>query len=86
HIAACTPNCVIMENYFRLGQGEQWIRDMFYGDDITITRGYAALPDKPGLGCDLDEKVAAKYPYRSTKISDTPYTGNTYEDGAPKDH
>lgn len=31
---------------------------------MKFTDGYAALPDRPGLGLELDEKVAAKFPYQ----------------------
>ncbi|MFC1693550.1 mandelate racemase/muconate lactonizing enzyme family protein [Candidatus Latescibacterota bacterium] len=62
HISACTPNCVVQE-CGRYPRSQQTV-DMFYGDDIKIIDGYAQLPEKPGLGCDLDEKIAVKYPYR----------------------
>jgi mannonate dehydratase len=26
--------------------------------------GYLTVSDAPGLGCDIDEKLAAKYPYQ----------------------
>ena len=34
-----------------------------HGEVLTIVDGYALLPTKPGLGIDLDEKIAAKHPY-----------------------
>ena len=61
HVDACTPNCVIQERGFWIQN--DWLNDLFYGVEIPLTDGYSALPDKPGLGCDLDEEVAAKYPY-----------------------
>jgi L-alanine-DL-glutamate epimerase-like enolase superfamily enzyme len=48
------------------------------GDDITIEDGYAMLPDKAGLGCDLDEDLASKLSYRA---NDLPRL--QYEDGTP---
>ena len=61
HIDACTANCVIQERGFWVQQG--WVNDLFYGVEISVVDGYASLPEKPGLGCDLDEKVAARFPY-----------------------
>ncbi|MFC1692588.1 enolase C-terminal domain-like protein, partial [Candidatus Latescibacterota bacterium] len=80
HIAACTPNCVLQENTGRPGRRSQWMVDMFYGDDITIKDGYAALPEKSGLGCDLDENIAKNHPYEPGNL---PH--NVYEDGSVSD-
>ncbi|MFC1692100.1 enolase C-terminal domain-like protein [Candidatus Latescibacterota bacterium] len=74
HISASTPNCVLQEP--RSGTS-----DMFYGDGITVTNGYAALPEKPGLGCDLNEEIAKKYPYEPGTL---PYL--SYEDGSVSDY
>ncbi len=30
----------------------------------TVKEGYASISEKPGLGCDIDEKAAKKYPYK----------------------
>lgn len=60
HVCACTPNCSILE--IGSGQDPFW-QDLFYGGLFRYERGYAPLPEKPGLGIDLDEKVAAKFPY-----------------------
>lgn len=80
HIAASTPNCVIQENTGRPGMRQQWQVDLFMGDDIVIRNGYAELPTKPGLGCDLDEKVAVKHPYVETNQPQ-----NRYPDGSVSD-
>lgn len=61
HVDACTPNCVIQERGFWVQRN--WVNDLFYGLEIPANKGYTALPDNPGLGCELNEKVAAKYPY-----------------------
>lgn len=61
HVCACTPNCGLLE--IGSGQDPFW-RDLFFGGLFNYERGYAALPEKPGLGIDLDEKVASKYPYQ----------------------
>ena len=78
HVAAATPNCVASETH-KLPR-PQWVQDMFYGDDIIYTDGYAQLPTKPGLGCDLDEAVAAKHPF---EVIEMPHY--VYEDGSVSD-
>lgn len=61
HLDACTPNCVIQEH---VTESPPWRYDLFEGGAVIID-GYAQLPDKPGLGIDLLEKEAEKYPYRA---------------------
>ena len=78
HIAAAAPNCVIVENSGRPGLRPKWVEDLFMGGGIKIVDGYAALPEAAGLGCDLDEKVAAEHPYRPRDLPRI-----EYEDGSP---
>ncbi len=61
HVDATTPACSIQEFNPR---SDQWIQDLFYGGAVKVKDGYAELPDRSGLGVDLDEKVAAKHPYK----------------------
>jgi len=61
HVCACTPNAHLLE--IGSGQDPFW-QDLFFGGLFKHDRGYAELPEKPGLGIDLDEKVAAKFPYQ----------------------
>ena len=61
HVCACTPNATLLE--VGSGQDPFW-NDLFFGGLFRYERGYADLPEKPGLGIDLDEKVAAKFPYQ----------------------
>ena len=79
HVAASTPNCVAAETH-KLPRSPQWVQDLFYGDDIVYKDGYAQLPEKPGLGCDLDESIAAKHPYVEGEM---PHY--LYEDGSVSD-
>ena len=44
------------------GQDPFW-QDLFFGGHFQYEKGYAAVPTRPGLGIDLDEKVAAKFPF-----------------------
>ncbi len=61
HVCMCTPNCTLLE--IGSGQDPFW-NDLFYGGYFRYEKGYAFAPERPGLGIDLDESVAAKYPYR----------------------
>lgn len=77
HVCMCTPNATLLE----LGSGhDPFWSDLFRGGGIRIERGYALPPEKPGLGLELDEAVAAKFPYQEKNydILRTP-------DGAPAD-
>lgn len=61
HVDATTPSSTIQEyNPNR----QQWVTDLFQGYQLPVADGYAALPDRPGLGVDIDEKVAAAHPYK----------------------
>lgn len=61
HVDATTPNSVIQEY---APSSDPYLTDLFKGAKLEITEGFAALPTRPGLGCDLDEKVAAQRPYK----------------------
>ncbi|HLT91756.1 MAG TPA: enolase C-terminal domain-like protein [Woeseiaceae bacterium] len=60
HVCMSTPNCTILE--IGSGQDPFW-QDLFHGGHFAYERGYAHPPSRPGLGIDLDEKIAARYPY-----------------------
>ena len=60
NVSACIPNFLITE-YF--------VNFKSRGDEIAVTpfkveNGYIKIPDKPGLGLELDEEAMARYPYR----------------------
>jgi galactonate dehydratase len=79
HVDFSTPNFAIQE--ISHGGKDQYWRDLFYGGAIMYEKGYALPPDRPGLGVDLDEKVAAKRPYQ-------PHTRQQlrFPDGGIADH
>jgi galactonate dehydratase len=77
HVCACTPNATLLE--IGSGQDPFW-QDLFFGGLFRHERGYAALPEKPGLGIDLDETVAARYPYE-----EKPFSSLRFPDGAITD-
>lgn len=78
HVDATTPACTIQEYNPR---PEQWIKDLFYGGAVVVKDGFAELPDRPGLGVDLDEKVAAAHPYKP--VNRPAYV---FQDGGIADH
>ncbi len=59
HVAAATPNFKIQETFDDMV--EPWVRDAVIGRPL-VRDGAFALPDKPGLGVDLDEAVIAAHP------------------------
>jgi len=78
HVDATTPACTIQEyNPNR----QAWVRDLFFGGAVTVKDGFAELPDRVGLGVDLDEKVAAAHPYKP--VNRPQYR---FADGAVADH
>jgi len=78
HVDATTPASTIQEyNPNR----QQWVQDLFQGYALPVKDGFAALPDRPGLGVDLDEKVAAQHPYKPVN---RPHF--VFDDGGVADH
>ena len=58
HLNLVTPNFGIQEETFF----DEKTREVFPGTP-EIRKGYIYANDKPGLGIDVDEKAAARYPY-----------------------
>ena len=61
HVDATTPASTIQEFSPRT---DGWVTELFKGAAIKVKDGFTELPDRPGLGVDLDEKVAAAHPYK----------------------
>jgi galactonate dehydratase len=61
HVDATTPACTIQEF---APEKPAWVQDLFFGGAVVVKDGFAELPDRAGLGVDLDEKVAAAHPYK----------------------
>ena len=62
NVSACIPNFLITEYFYKFKPR---------GDEISINPfrvegGYIKIPQGPGLGLELDEKIMAEYPYRKT--------------------
>ncbi|MEP7198319.1 MAG: galactonate dehydratase [Chloroflexota bacterium] len=70
HLSACIPNFQIQEMVRETGtRGVPYRTDLIGG--ATVNRpvnGQLALPPGPGLGVDLDEKVAEAHPYKRKPI------------------
>jgi galactonate dehydratase len=79
HVDFSTPNFAIQEITHR-GNDPFW-NDLFYGGAVSYDKGFALPPDRPGLGVNLDEKVAARRPYQ-------PHTRQQlrFPDGGIADH
>jgi galactonate dehydratase len=58
-----------------------WVAELFNGGAVKVEKGFAALPDRPGLGVDLNEKVAAAHPYKPVNRPNYVFT-----DGGVADH
>ena len=78
HVDATTPACTIQEYS---PQTQQWVQDLFNGGAVKINRGFAELPDRPGLGVTLNEEIAAKHPYQPVNRPNY-----VFQDGGVGDH
>lgn len=58
-LAASAPNFVMLETMM---SDVPWRRDIV-PEDLEIQDGHMLIPDRPGLGLELNEAAAAKYPY-----------------------
>jgi len=61
HFAACTPNFKIQETFD--DYAETWLREVVRGAP-EVRDGRFALPDRPGLGIELDEEAIRAHPPR----------------------
>ena len=61
HFAASTTNFVILEYH----ADDEGARRDIVDEPMKLVDGYLELPDKPGLGIDLDLDAMARYPFSS---------------------
>lgn len=80
HLAACTTNFKIQEHFNDFA--EAWVKQAAPGLPEVVD-GYFALPDKPGLGVELDEQIFAEHPRAS--IFFNLYTDNWHRRQAQRD-
>jgi galactonate dehydratase len=66
HLCAAIPNFLILEYVWT---NEPWRSRVQKGDPIRNERGYLPLPDRPGLGIDLDEEVIASRPFEALDVA-----------------
>lgn len=59
HMAACTPNFMIQEHFNDFA--DSWVKQAASGLPEVVD-GYFALPDKPGLGVELNEAIFREHP------------------------
>ncbi len=78
HVDATTPACTIQEYN---PNNAPWIRDLFNGGSVQVKEGFADLPTRPGLGVDLNEKVAGQHPYKPVNRPNY-----VFSDGGVADH
>jgi galactonate dehydratase len=58
-LAACTTNFLILE----IMSGDVSWRSEITNEALNYEDGYIQIPDKPGLGIELNEKAAVEHPY-----------------------
>jgi galactonate dehydratase len=64
HFALATPNWLIQE---AISNDVPW-RNEIITNPIEVVDGYIAPPTRPGLGVDVDEQAAARYPFKPEAI------------------
>ena len=69
-LAACTPNFLIHEMMLTDGPFRSRITD----EEVVYEAGALRIPDRPGLGIEVNEEALADYPYQPRNLRH--YTGN----------
>ncbi|MBC7826418.1 MAG: galactonate dehydratase [Chitinophagaceae bacterium] len=64
HFDVATPNFVIQEKM----DAVPWYYEVVEGH-LSTKDGYCTIPDRPGLGIEVNEKAAAKYPYKQESVA-----------------
>ena len=59
-LAATCPNFEILEIMY---SDVEWRKDIV-NEDIHYENGYITIPDKPGLGIEINEEECLKHPYK----------------------
>ncbi len=66
HLGACTPNFKIMEHFNDFD--DAYVKEAVTGLPEVID-GYFSLPEKPGLGIQLNEEVIREHPGQSAHFN-----------------
>lgn len=64
HCAAATQNFIALENH---SVDIPWWEDLVTGDKPLVEGGYVTVPEKPGLGVELNEEVVKEHLKKGTK-------------------
>lgn len=64
---ACTPNFLIQELALYERFGAEWVND-FVKEPFKVEGGYIKVPDKPGIGVELNLEVVEAHPYRPVDL------------------
>jgi galactonate dehydratase len=65
HLAACIPNFALQE--YPRGEGQPPKSEMVKGT-LKIEDGFLTIPDAPGLGIELAEDAAKRFPYKPRQV------------------
>jgi len=79
HVDVSAPNFAIQE--ISSGRRDPFWADLFYGGGPEFQDGFALVPDKPGLGVNFNDELAAQRPY--VPVSRQPLR---FSDGSVADH
>ncbi|MDO1449383.1 galactonate dehydratase [Rhodocytophaga aerolata] len=63
-LAACIPNFYLLET---MSSDVPW-RQEITNETVLFTEGHMHIPDKPGLGIELNEEAMKKYPYSPKEL------------------
>jgi galactonate dehydratase len=74
HVDACSPNFLIQEYVI----SDEELRAAIQKEPLPIVDGYLLVPDRPGLGVDLDEAAFARFPYQPTTMTGMLDPRNSY--------
>jgi galactonate dehydratase len=73
-LGACVPNFLVQEYFDPFN--EEWTKDLVtWVPEINPTTGELSLPDRAGLGVDLNLEVALAHPYDAAAFLDVTATG-----------
>ena len=62
HVAGSVSNCPFIEYCYDPPRWDYTIRDMMFTEPLKVEKdGYIRVPNKPGLGVELDHELLAKY-------------------------
>ena len=68
HFAISTPNHIIQEV---MDKSVPWYEDVISTTPIKRNGSYWEIPNSPGFGIEVNEKEAAKYPFKQEILSPT---------------